>query len=225
MEIGRGPRLAIRVRWQVLGGPLRGRDPLWFARCQVWAAVARRGGRVPLGWSVLCPGVPVPVPVSPGGLAVSTGCRGVGRGRSLRCGVSLLRPSSRPPPSVLVWPLPCPAPSVGGPRVVPCPRVVLPAVPCSHGCVPVSWCLSPPSCRGPALCPFPSRCPGGGVVARSVGRRWPMPGGGLSGAIGGAFWGSRGGGGPEPRPGGGFSMSLAAWRPQGRSRSGWWGCG
>ena len=188
VESGRGRCLAVRVQWQVFRGPLCGCDPLWLARCWFWAAVACRGGRVPRRCSVTCPGVPVPVPVSPGGLVVLTGCGRVGRCRSLRRGVSLLRPSWRPPPSVS---LPCPAPSVGSPPVIPCPRVVLPAVSCSRGCVPVTWGLSPPSCRGPSLCPFPSRCPGAGVVARYVGRRWTIPGGGLSGAIGGGFRGCK----------------------------------
>ena len=224
VESGRGCRLAVRVRWQVLGGPLRGRDPVWFARCRFWAAVAHRGGRVPLGCSVVCPAVAVPVPVSPGGLALSTECGDVGRYRSLRCGLSPIRPSSCPPPSVLVWPLPCPAPSVGGSPVIPCPRVVLPAGLCSHGCVPVTGCLSPPSCRGPSHLPFPFPVPwwwGGGEVC---GAPMAHAEGGLSGAIGGGFRGCRGGGGPQPRPQGGFPMLLVAWRPKWRSHWGWRGC-
>ena len=174
-------KVARVVAWQLgcggglcgaLGGPLSGRDLVWFLRCRVSAALARVGGRSPLGWSVLCPCVAV----SPEGLAVFTGCWGVGWCWSLRCGVSLPRPSSRPAPSLVLWPLPCPAPSVGGPLVVPCPRVVLPAVPSSRGCVPITWFLSSPPCCGPSSCPLPFRCPGGGVVATSVGRRWPMPG-------------------------------------------------
>ena len=89
------------------------------------------------------------------------------------------------------------------------------------GCVPVTWCFSPPSCRSPSLCPFPSWCPGGLVVARSVGRQWPMPGSGLSAAISRGFRACRGSGCPEPRPGGGFPMPLVAWRLQGRSCWGW----
>ena len=132
--------------------------------------------------------------------------------------VSLLRPSSRLPPFVLVWRAPCPAPSVGGPPVIPSPHVVLPAVPCSRGCVPVTWCLSPPSCRGPSLCTFPSWCPRGGVVAGSVGRRSPTPGVRLSGAISGGFRACRGRGGRFPVP-------LTAWHLRGRSHWGWRGCG
>ena len=42
------------------------------------------------------------------------------------------------------------------------------------------------------------------------GRRWPRPGGGCPGAIGGGLGGCRGRGGPGPRRGGGPPMPLAA---------------
>ena len=93
-------------------------------------------------------------------------------------------------------------------------------VPCSRGRVPVTLRLSSPPCRGPSLCPFPFRCPAGGVVARSVGGPWPMPGAERPGATSRGFRGCREGGGPEPRPGGGFPMPSAAWRPPGRCRRG-----
>ena len=101
---GRGCRLAVRVRWWVMRcsrrfpvwvyplpplwlyppSPVRGlvvggRDPVWFVRCQAWAAMARLGGRVPSGWSALCLGVAV----SLGGLAVLTGWGGGGAGALL----------------------------------------------------------------------------------------------------------------------------------------------
>ena len=193
--------------------------------CQVWAAVARLGGRAPLGWSALCLGVAV----SLGGLPVSTGCRGRGDAG----------PSGLAPPSFVVrvlvpvvvssppvpWPLPFPFPSVGGPPVVRCPRVVFLPVPYRCKRVPVTLGLSLSPCRRPSLCPFPFRCAGGGVVARSVESLWPMPGVGCSGATGGGLWGCRGGRGHGPRSGRRFPMSSAAWGPQGRGRWGGQGCG
>ena len=80
---------------------------------------------------------------------------------------------SPPVPSPLAFPFR----SVGGPLVVPCPRVLLALLPCPCGRLPVTLGLSSPLCRGPSLCPYPFWCAGGGVVAWSVRRRWPMPGG------------------------------------------------
>ena len=103
-------------------------------------------------------------------------CRSIRRGASLLGGCVSWPLSSRPPLFLVLWPMPFSSPSVGGPPVVPCPRVVLPPMPCSRGCVPVTLRLSSPPCRGPSLCPFPFRCPGGGVEARSMGRRSPCLG-------------------------------------------------
>ena len=234
-----GSGLVVRVRWRVVRcsrrfpvwvyppppawGPVAdARDPVWFVRCGVWVAVARHGRRAPLGWSVLCPAVAV----SLCGLAVLTGCSGGGGCRSWRCGASLLRGcvswrvSLCPPLSLVEWPLRFPSPSVGFLRqcyVAWCP-------------VPVGACPSPCPFLLPLAAGLPFalsllRCPGGGVVGRSVGRRWPMPGGGRPGATGGGLRGLRGDRGPEPRPGGGFSMPSAACWPQGWCCRGRQGCG
>ena len=105
-----------------------------------------------------------------------------------------------------------------GPLVVSCPLVAPPPVPCPCGCLLVTFGPSSPPCRGvlsrpllfPFPCPFPSRCGGGGVGGGPAGRRWPMPGGGSSGATGGGFWGCRGSGDPERRPGRGLPMPPEA---------------
>ena len=104
------------------------------------------------------------VPLVPRGGRVPGGSRGVdwvgggGACRPLLCGVPLprgARPGARRPalfPSALA-----PGfffPSVGGLPVVPCPRVVLPPVPCSGGRLHVTLGLSSPPYRGPSLCPF-----------------------------------------------------------------------
>ena len=75
-----------------------------------------------------------------------------------------------------------------------------PSVP---SCLSAHWCPLPSPCP----CPSPSRCGGGGV---GRGRRWPRPGAGWPGAIGGGLGGFRGGGGPGPHRGGGPPMPLAA---------------
>ena len=202
---GRGRRLAVRVRcwvmwcsrrfplwvyplplvWVYPPSPVRGllvggRDPVWFVRCQVWAAAARLGGRAPPGWSALCLGVAV----SLGGLAVSTGRGGLGgAGTSgvvfpsfVVCVLAPVIPPSPPVP----WPLAFPFPRVGGPRVVPCPHVVLPPLPFPCWRLPVTLGLSSPPCRAPSPCPFcntfPFWCAGGGVVARPVSADGPCPG-------------------------------------------------
>ena len=162
---------------------------------------------------------------------VLTGCGRVGPCGSLPCGVSPLRGcvpwrlSSRHPLSSVLCPLPFPSPCVSGPLVVPCSCDVLPPVFCSGECVPVSLRLSSPPCRKLSLCPFPFQCSSGRVVVRSVGRPWPMPGAGWSATTGRGFRGCRGGGGPEPRPGGALSMPSAAWRPPERLRRGRSGSG
>ena len=185
VEGGRGQRLTVRMRWWVL------RSSWWsLPLCGGWWFVgATRCGSCAVGsglrWRVLA------------GVCLwgSASCA-----PAWHCSLGS-RLSSHPSPSLVLWPLPSPCPSVGGPSVIPGPRVVLPPVPCAPWCVPLTWCHSSPPCRGPSLCPFPFRCPGGGVVARSIGRRWPMPRAGRSGATAGGFEGCRGGGGPEPRPG------------------------
>ena len=75
-----------------------------------------------------------------------------------------------------------------------------PAVP---SCLSATWCPLPSPCP----CPSPSWCGGGGV---GRGRRWPRPGGGWPGAIGGGLGGCRGGGGPGPHRGRGPPRPLAA---------------
>ena len=232
MQGGWGRRLAVRVRWWLVGCSrwflvllyppppawglvVAGRDPAWFVRCSAWAAVARLGGRAPLGLSALCPGVAV----SLGGLAVLTWCGAVSVPLVWRvppprmCAGEAVLASS---PTPVLWLLTFPSPAVGGPPVVPCFCNVLPPDPCFRGCVPVNLRLSSPPCRGPSLCPFPFRCTGGGVVGRPAGRRWPIPGDGRSGSAGGGLSGCRGGGGPESRSGEAFPMPSAAWRPPGR---------
>ena len=73
-------------------------------------------------------------------------------------------------------------------------------------------CLSAPSCHlpSPCPCPSPSWCGGGGRGGVGRGRRWPRPGGGWPGAIGGGLGRCRRSGGPRPHHGGGPPMPLAA---------------
>ena len=216
-----GGRGAVAGCAVLLVEPCVGAKPVWFVRCHVWTAVARLGGCAPVGWSVLCPGVAV----SPGGLAVPTGFGAVGGCRSLRCGVSHLCLSSHPSPSLVLWPLPCPAPSVGGPPVFFAPVLCCPQCP-----VPVGACSSP----GPFPRPLGAGLPFALSLSRALVVGWwrglwgadgPCPGlGGLEPSAE-DFGGRRGGGGPEPRPEGGFPMPSAAWWPQGRCGRGWRGCG
>ena len=78
-----------------------------------------------------------------------------------------------------------------------------PSVP---SCLSAPWCPLPSPCP----CPSPSWCGGGGRGGVGRGRRWPRPGAGWPGAIGGALGRCRGGGGPGPHRGGGPPMPLAA---------------
>ena len=102
-----------------------------------------------------------------------------------------------------------------GPWVVSCSHVVSLPVPCPYWRPPVTLSPSVPACQSVPLCPlpspcpwpFPSRCHGGG---EGGGRRWPRPGDGWPGAIGGGSGGCRGGGGPRRRPGGGPLIRPAA---------------
>ena len=84
-----------------------------------------------------------------------------------------------------------------------------PVLCCPRCPVPVGACLLPgtsprPLAAGLPFALFFLRCACGGVVARTVGRRWPMFGVGWSGATGRGFRGCRGGGGQEE----GFSCCL-----------------
>ena len=153
------------VRGPVVGG----RDPVLVVWRQVRAAAARLVG-VRL-WELR-------------GVDWLGGWSGAGNS-GLACSsfVCVLVPVAAPS-SPVARPLALPFP---GPPVVPCPRVVLPPVPCACGCLPATLGRSWPPCRGPSLCPFLSRCAGGGVGGRPVGRRWLMPGAGWSGATGGGF--------------------------------------
>ena len=143
--------------------------------------------------------------------------------------VCALVPVVAPSPSVprpLVLPLP-------GPLLVSCPCAGSLPVPCPCGRLPANLGLSSPPCRGvfslplpfPCSCAFPSRSGGGGLGEGPAGRRWLLPRCGWSEATGGGLRGFLGCRGPGPRPGGGLSMPPAAWRPPGRPRWGWLGCG
>ena len=134
---------------------------------------------------------------------------------SLVCALAPVLASS---PLSSVVALPFPSPGVDGPLVVPCSCDVVPQVPCSCGCEPVTLRPSSPPCRRPSLWPFPFRCPGGGLLVRSVGRRWFMPGSRRSGASNAGFQGCRGGKALNRVLEEGFSCPLAAWRPPGRCR-------
>ena len=103
----------------------------------------------------------------------------------------------------------CPFPLCLGPRSCPFLGGLLPPCCVSSGALSLwvpalTWGLSVPSCLNvpccpllsPCPCPSPSRCGGGGVAR---GRRWPRPGGGWPGAIGGGLGGCRGGRGPRPQ--------------------------
>ena len=117
--------------------------------------------------------------------------------------------------------------------MVSCSCVVSPLLPCPCWPLPATLGLFSSPCQGhlslplPCTCPCPflSRCGGRGAGGRPVGRRRPIPGGGWSEATGRGLQGCGGGGGSGPRPGGGVLMPPAAWRPRGRPRRGWWGCG
>ena len=170
----------------------------------VWFRVA--GGRVP----VLSVRRPIRAPAACAGGMRPRGSCGVrfgwgGTGPSVvvcpSC-VWVLVPavvSSFSAPRSLFLPLP-------GAWVVSCSHVVSLPVPCAYGRLPVTLGPSVPPCRSvpfcplpsPCPCPFPSRCGGGGVGG---GCRWPRPGSGCAGAIGGGFGGCRGDGSPGLRPG------------------------
>ena len=149
-------------------------------------------------------------------------------------------PGVASPPSVGVCPGACPrgilCPQCFGPCPFPLSVLVAPwwflapVMCCPRSPVPVSVCLSP--CAFPRFVAagfpfalFPFRCSGGGVVVRSVGRPWPMPGAPWSGATGRGFRGCMGGGGPELHSGGVLPMPFVAWPPPGRLRRGWSGSG
>ena len=204
---------AERCRWRDRG-PSWGRSGHWGgvsgALGDLRSAAAYWGDRFGLQWRVLAgarlSGGPPYASVWPCSLVVS-GCRLAGGSATgtvppvwcappLWCASCLVIVPSPPVPTPLAFPLPIP----GGAPVLPCPRVVLIPVPCPCERLPVTLGFSPAPCRRPSLRPFPFRCAGGGVVARSVGRRWRVPGDGWSGATSGGFWGCRGGGCPGPRP-------------------------
>ena len=133
--------------------------------CQVWAAVARLGGRAPLGWSALGLGVAV----SLGGPAVSTGSWGTGRCRSLWCGT--------PPPAWCVsWcPLSCPFLQCCGP----CPFLFQVSVVLRWFVAPVLFCPRCPVPVGACLLTSASPCP------RAAGRPFALS---LSGVLVVGLW-------------------------------------
>ena len=172
---------------------MRWRDPYGvrclLRRCVLGGAppgVVRRSPGVGRHWS-LCRGMPFP---------------GVGRGA--RRGALFL--------CVLV-PAPAPSWSLGGflpPRCVSSGALSLwaPARHLGPLCAPLRECpLLSLALPLPLPFPFPVWWWWGGGGG---GRRWPSPGGGWPGAIGGGLGGCRGGGGRGPHRGGGPPMPLAA---------------
>ena len=186
-------------------------------RCLFLAGVCLRGGP-PLGPVPWC----VDVPWGPRGESrVGAGRRSLSVGWWNDAGFSgPARPPSMglctgPCPHSIPFPQRCgpcpfPLPVLMAARWFRAPVMSCPRCACSRGCVPVTLRLSSPLCREPSLCPVPFWCPGGGVVMGPGGRRWPMLGGGWSGATGGGLLGCSGGRGPEPCPEGAFAMLSAA---------------